>query len=265
MPTHSQALIQSLIHAPLLVTDLPEARSFDRHSLQLPSPPPDLDPHQKLGHLYEDALTAVLEASPAHELLAHSLQLHDPDQKTRGELDFLLRDLTSGRLIHLELATKFYLALESPDGLLLPGPDARDNYFRKIHRLRTHQLTLTKRYTHLLPQSYRGEPVTPEQLIYGCIFDHVQAGNPATADFIAPTCRRGRWLKLEEVNAHFPPGTKLEHIPKTLWPVPLEFLENFPLEPWQPPATIDRCTMLRVENSPLPHFVTPSGYPVHKA
>ncbi|MBG7609208.1 MAG: DUF1853 family protein [Verrucomicrobia bacterium] len=255
-------ILQSLIHSPLLLLgDLPEAPAFDQSTLTLSSSPTTLNLNQKLGHLYEDALAILLEASPTYNLLARNLQLHTPGKPTLGELDFLLRDLRSGQLIHLELATKFYLAVETPEGLTLPGPDSRDNFFSKLHRLRTHQLILTEKHRHALPAAFREETITTRHLIHGCIFDHIHSTTPACPEFVNPHRRQGRWLTITQLPQHFSPGTRFEIIPKHLWPVPLSLLANIPLEPWSAPTSLDRCTMLRIEGQTVPHVITPATYP----
>ncbi len=287
MTTTEHALFLSLVHGPLLVDDLPEAATFPYHELAIPAvsngDERNLNLNQKLGHLYESALAVLLEASPRFELLAQNLQLQKDAHTTVGELDFLLRDQSDGQLVHLELATKFYLAVRTEAGLELPGPDARDNYFRKIKRLRAHQLILADKHPDVLPGEYRDEPIVVRQLIYGCLFDQVPVGDlpdrgaaPSTEEavkssqstsleFLNPDCRRGRWLSIDQCREHFPPDTDLHVIPKTLWPVPLEFLDRIQLERWTPQAQVDRCIMLRVNDDLTPYFVTPSGYPQHHA
>ena len=263
MSSSTQPLLQSLVQGPLLIGDLPEATCFPYQDLEIPAKISQLNLQQKLGHLYEDALALLLEATPRFDLLARNLQLHSETQTTLGELDFLLCDLDRDQLIHLELATKFYLAVETPTGLALPGPDARDNYFRKLQRLRSHQLPLTEKHRNTLPEPYRQQPIGVQQLVYGCLFDHIDATKLAAPEFIHPHCRRGRWLSVDECNRHFPPATHLKIIPKALWPVPLDLIPDIPLEPWSPTSTLDRCLMLRVDNDHTPFFVTPSKYPEH--
>ncbi|HKK19700.1 MAG TPA: hypothetical protein VJ952_13555, partial [Opitutales bacterium] len=73
----SQALIESLQTAPLLVGDLPEAGRFDRRKLGSADAVIRLDARQKLGHLYESALEHLLMRSSSVELLATSLQIVD--------------------------------------------------------------------------------------------------------------------------------------------------------------------------------------------
>lgn len=264
MISTSHALFQSLVHGPLLIGDLPEAGTFPHHHLAIQADVAPLNLQQKLGYLYEDALAVLLESSPDYDLLARNLQIRSDAHTTIGELDFLLRDLGNGQLIHLELATKFYLAVKTDTGLNLPGPDARDNYFRKLQRLRDHQLTLAKKHCDSLPEDYRHEPIVTRQLIYGCLFDPVHASDPAAPEFIEPRCRRGRWLTVDECSDFFPSNSHFQIIPKHLWPVPLDLLENIPLETWSPQTPVDRCLMVRVNDEPAPWFIAPTNYPEHK-
>ncbi|MEN8862546.1 MAG: DUF1853 family protein, partial [Lentimonas sp.] len=112
MDHYETALLDSLQCTPLLVGDLPEAECFDRSLIEGSSLNAELNFNQKLGHLYEDALEILLGASNQVELLASSLQVFDPNGRTLGELDFLLRETAGGQHVHLELAVKFYLAVE---------------------------------------------------------------------------------------------------------------------------------------------------------
>ena len=258
----AELILQAICDCPILVGDCPEAESFDRADLILPANSAKLSLDQKLGHIYEDALELVLKASDRYELLEKSLQLQDGIHKTLGELDFLFRDHESGTLIHLELAVKFYLAVETSDDLLLPGPDARDNYFKKLDRLRTHQLTLAQRYREHLPSAYREEEITSQHLILGCLFDHVSATSPALPDFLNLNARRGRWLRQSEFSKHFPEKPRSEIIPKHLWPVATEQLSD--LENFDHSTALERCVLLKIEGEAMPVFLAPDHYPDHR-
>jgi len=257
----STALLQSLIEGPLLLTSLPEAHTFPHNTLTLPDVQTSLNFEQKLGHLYEDALETLLDPSSQYDLIDKSLQIRENSGRTLGELDFLVKDTLSASFIHLELAVKFYLAIESDDHFLLPGPDARDNYFRKLEKMRSHQLSLVRKYPHLLPEKFQHEEITVQQLVYGCIFDHIHANLPVETEFLHPSGRRGKWLRAQECSQYFRSDTTFEIIPKTLWPVPLHLMEHIELELWQPTDDIPRCLMIRTDTSNSPYFITPNSYP----
>ncbi len=246
--------------SPLLVGDLPNAPRFNRQSLVAPEQCVELNLEQKLGHLYEDAFAALLASSPDVELLERNLQVQRNRHSTAGELDFLVREL-NGRLTHLEIAAKFYLAVKSDNGIYFPGPDSRDNYDKKIQRLLSHQLTLTQRHKRDLPPDYREADIIVKQLIYGCLFDHITEVQPSFPEFSNPDCRRGKWLHRRELADHFPSDSQFHLIPKHLWPVPIKLLEEIPLEPWRPESTHDRCQMLRINGYLCPYFIAPDEYP----
>jgi len=207
----------------------------------------------------------VLESTPRYRILEQSLQIREKSCRTLGELDFLIRDLVSGQLIQLELAVKFYLAVKTGDSILLPGPDARDNYYRKLEKMRSHQLMLVKKFQDLLPENFRKEEITVQQMVHGCIFNHVSIGKPLETDFLNPNGRRGKWLHAEECPDYFGKNTMLEIIPKPLWPASLQIMKNLTLKPWYPNEPIDRCVMVRAVteqgNDNTPYFIAPNRYP----
>ena len=249
-----------MIDSPLLVGDLPQAAQFDRRYLFTSDQPVELNFDQKLGHLYEDALAKLLTSSPSVELAEQNLQIRTDNHITVGELDFLIRQ-ADGTLVHLELATKFYLAVQNADGISFPGPDARDNYGRKIKRLLSHQLTLVERYQSHLPPAYRDETIVVKQLIYGCLFDHISQTEQGSPQFCNPECRRGKWLRHAELANHFSNDIEFYEIPKHFWPVPLKLLENIALERWQPSEIVERCVMLLAKGKTMPYFIAPNEYP----
>ena len=243
----SEALFQSLIEQPPLLADLPEATTFPCKSLVFPGETCALNLQQKLGHLYEDALAVLLESTPRYDVLAQGLPIRQDAGHTLGELDYLLRDLVSERTIHLELAVKFYLAVETESGLRLPGPDARDHYFRKLEKMRSHQLVLldkVDKFRDLLPEPFREQEIDVQQLVHGCIFNHVQATAPVQAEFLNPNGRRGKWLHVGECAEYFGENNLLKIIPKPLWPAPMKIIAGLELEKWKPDEKMDRCVMV---------------------
>lgn len=258
----STALFRSLVEAPPLIGELPEAEVFARCSLEFPEGENPLNCEQKLGYLYEDALEVMLKSSDKHELLGRGIQIRKVAGHTLGELDFLVRDLQLNRTIHLELAVKFYLSVETENGFLLPGPDARDNYFRKLETMRSHQLLLVQKYRELLPAMFREEEIVVQQLVHGCIFEHVNTCSPVEAEFLCPNGRRGKWLHVGDCSSYFGNDVYLEIIPKPLWPAPLNILAGLELEEWTLDEDMDRCVMVRASGCEVPYFIAPNGYPL---
>ncbi|MGE9269801.1 MAG: DUF1853 family protein, partial [Verrucomicrobiales bacterium] len=262
MPSLSHVLHRSLIHAPPLIGDLPEARVFPHQTLTPPRTNPRLNSKQKLGHLMEDPLASLIESTPRFELRARNLQLQTDRHHTVGEMDFLIHDQELDELIHLEFATKFYLAIHSEEGLHFPGPDPSDNYPRKLARLRDHQLRLAETHHSLLPPEFSHETITVRQLVLGILFDSIDSQSPASPEFAHPSCRRGRWISLRECSRLHSSSDHFEWIPKPFWPVPLEFLQDHPLPRWEPPPALNRAVMIRLPHQTTPFLVLPDHGPL---
>ena len=96
----------------------------------------------RLGHYAEDLLLFWL-ASPSNiefESIAAHVALREQGI-TLGELDFLVRERSTGQLWHIELALKFYLGTADQQWL---GPNRQDSLARKLKHLCQQQLPLLK-------------------------------------------------------------------------------------------------------------------------
>lgn len=114
----------------------------------------------RLGRYAETLLETAIRQVPEMMLLAANLPLRRTNFlgngqaagiKTLGELDLVWRDLTRNRVVHWELATKFYLCAEEalPAGDLNPlrrfvGPNLADRLSDKLRHLSTCQLALSR-------------------------------------------------------------------------------------------------------------------------
>lgn len=129
---------------------LPALEALDKD----PSPLLDHLAQQKskaLGHRFEAFVAYWIEISPNFELLYRSVQLHS-DGRTLGELDFILRDKRSQKVIHLEVAVKFYMGLQplgKPENW--HGPNLKDSLAKKLNHLKTKQTQLSLQHPELLP------------------------------------------------------------------------------------------------------------------
>lgn len=93
---------------------------------------------KKLGYYYESLIEVLLLLSKK-EIIHKSYQVIE-DGVTKGELDFIYK---SDKIVHLEVACKFYLEYINDCGEVnYLGPDARDSLKKKIERLKNHQLQI---------------------------------------------------------------------------------------------------------------------------
>ncbi|MGJ8652070.1 MAG: DUF1853 family protein [Opitutaceae bacterium] len=266
MQTIQQLIRQSLLADPLLVGDLHEAAALDRSLLGRVEPEVTLNFNQKLGHLYEDALEQLLDASDSLECLASHMQIIDDSGVTLGELDFVLYDKLTEAHIHLELAVKFYLAVETSNGWEFPGPDPRDNWQRKLDRMRSHQLVLSQypESRRLLKERFQVGHVEARQLIYGCIFLPMSCEAVPLPDSISESARKGRWLYISEWDEFFPEVKEVLLVPKVLWPAELcekvrsslELIDVSQLKA----ESAGRCTMFVLQGAPEPLFLVPDDW-----
>lgn len=267
MDALTHIILDSFISSPLLLQDLPEAKSFDRSLLKLAETLPPLNLDQKLGHLYEDALKALIDASPALDCIADHVQIFDDTNRTLGELDFIVHDKDNNTDIHLELAVKFYLGVHKDGQWVFPGPNATDTLQRKINKMRTHQIPLaqTKEAKRLVQNRYGLTTLETRQLIYGCLFFPYMQDTVELPEFVNRKARRGRWLYAGQGAGFFEKMDMVYVIPKFLWPVPVSEA-TYPFYQDTSVAELismarDRCVMFTVKGDKQVYFLVPDDWP----
>ena len=155
-------------------------------------------PTARLGRYAEQLLGFYLRWRG--QLVANNLQVRDdgPARVTIGEFDFLVRrpdvNADSG-LEHWEFATKFYLlqhdqAQEGADADAFVGPNLADSLGRKMRKIMTQQLMLSR---HRAAALVLPEPVCSAQaLVRGWLFYAHDMRLPAAMGIAADHCR-GFW------------------------------------------------------------------------
>lgn len=98
-----------------------------------------------LGKRVEQFFKAAIEADENFKVVANNIQIQN-DKRTLGELDFILKDLKTFKLFHIELMYKYYVY--DP---LIPvemerwiGPNRNDTLLQKIEKVKTNQFPLLK-------------------------------------------------------------------------------------------------------------------------
>ena len=152
----------------------------------------DQDSQYRVGRYFENLVHFYLGTVRRNEIVERGLQIQD-DRRTVGELDFVYRD-DKGSLRHCETAVKFYLYVaESNDsGSQFIGPNAADNFERKMRRLFEHQLTLGQR-------SFPNV-TTREAFVKGRVFYHPLGSEPEVLpDLLAADHLKGVWIRESEL------------------------------------------------------------------
>lgn len=121
---------------------------IDRGSLIFPE-------NAVLGLQAEAIFEAYLKQSRNYKLLAANLQIHtatkpsSPNKKeTLGELDYIVQNLKTGAVVHIELACKYFLYDKNSNGTEAKkwiGPNRKDSLYEKLEKLRQKQFPLLKR------------------------------------------------------------------------------------------------------------------------
>lgn len=152
----------------------------------------DLDRQHRVGRYFENLVHFYLETVRRNEIVEHGLQIQE-EGRTVGELDFLYRDV-DGLLCHCETAVKFYLYVPESNGSgsRFIGPNAADNFERKMRRLFGHQLPLSE---NRFPDVARREA-----FVKGKVFYHPLIAPPESLpDQLASNHLRGLWIRESEL------------------------------------------------------------------
>jgi len=266
-PLHTKALLESFQTSLLLET--PEATPFDKSKLPFSEKLPQLNLSQKLGHLCEDALAHLLENSPHYDLLARNIQIQEGKHHTIGEIDYLIKDLATQDVIHLELAMKFYLAVQRTDGTwIYPGPNSTDNWPSKLARLRHHQFTLSQHPATraLFKDRFHFNNLPKVQhLICGRLFHHIAQEAPPPPEYAVSEIDWKPWLYGHEWADHLSAHQEILLIPKHLWAAHLcpELLATLPRASHTQLMKLaeQRCVMFTLTDGFHPHFLVPDLWP----
>lgn len=122
----------------------------------------DLPTNLRLGHLAEKVVSGLIKASPNYGLLLENVQVVE-DGKTIGEIDFIIEELLTKQIIHLELAYKFYLldpSISSEQMHNWIGPNRNDSLKEKLEKITTKQFPLLY---HKSTSSHLGE-IEPDKV-----------------------------------------------------------------------------------------------------
>ena len=142
---NTKTRIQSIVSATQLDVEITNVSTFDLSTLQLSTLPEfQLPTNLRLGHLVEKIVSELIKASENYKILHENVQIIQ-DKNTIGEIDFIIQNIASKQLIHLELAYKFYLfdpTISSETKQNWIGPNRKDALHEKLNKLTQKQFPL---------------------------------------------------------------------------------------------------------------------------
>lgn len=144
---------------------------------------------KRLGYRFEAFISYWLQISPNFELLAQNIQIIE-NKRTLGEVDFIIKDKHTLKVIHLEVAVKFYLGTEPfEDSFRWFGTNTQDQLGRKQQHLTNHQTQLSLKHPELLKFDIDERYC----LLKGRLF--YPFGLNAPPKTVIDNHLRGRWIK----------------------------------------------------------------------
>ena len=141
----SSARITSIRQTCVLPQSITGLATFDLTNLDVTHPTEiNLPTNLRLGHLAERVVSALIKHSSNYELLYENIQLIQ-EKETIGELDFIIKEVATARLTHLEMAYKFYLYDPNISDMEIEnwiGPNRNDSLSKKLDKLKKRQFPL---------------------------------------------------------------------------------------------------------------------------
>lgn len=176
----------------------------------------------RLGKYFEALWLAYWDAHPDWNIRLSHYPVYE-NGRTIGELDVVLEQQSQQRLLHIELAVKFFLLIpggQREQRYHWVGPGLQDSLGRKYQHMMHHQLPLGR---HSQVTSALGRPVDrSEGLLKGRFFQPYSEALPTRAP---------QWLSIAEARKE---GTNVQVQPlaRQEWLAGVSNRPWWPLQPW---------------------------------
>jgi len=199
-------------------------------------------PYFKLGHYFENLIAYWFLINPGFQILHRNLVISD-DKRTIGELDLLLREHATGKVIHVEVAVKFFLKVNVDNKGYYLGPNLNDNLDKKFDKLINKQIELSN---HILTKEKLDKlGLTVDEhwvVLKGRLYEHNQSLDKTNS-----------WLSLTEFLRYKDEANSGWIIlSKTHWLAEVENIEyNFLANEVFDKSSLDHYLLNHLENKPL--------------
>ncbi|NQY66112.1 MAG: DUF1853 family protein [Flavobacteriales bacterium] len=141
----TKSRIVSILNTKSLDQSITGLHAFDLSNLSLPT---NLDfqfpSNVRLGHIAENIVSGLIKSSSNYNVLYENTQVIE-EKNTIGEIDFIIEEVETKQVIHLELAYKFYLYDPSISSNKINnwiGPNRNDSLVEKLEKLKRKQFPL---------------------------------------------------------------------------------------------------------------------------
>lgn len=203
-PTSFRSLMGFLETPPLWVHTQFGIKQFIVPSININRLQPNEIPENlRLGHKVEYYFQDCINAQENYKLLYQNITIKK-ENRTLGEIDFLLKEVRSQRIIHVELTYKFYLIHTSFSEPIhqLVGPNKRDMFFTKMEKIRNEQFKIlhSKEGLEVLRSlDIESAEISQEACFKAQLF--FPYGEPhITIRPLNKACITGFWIRFDEFN-----------------------------------------------------------------
>ena len=142
---NTKTRILSILNASSLDSSVTGVPSFNLSQLNLDDYPDiELPTNLRLGHLTEKIVSELIKSSRNYKVIYENVQIIE-HKNTLGEIDFIIKELKTNQVIHLELAYKFYLFDPSISSVAINnwiGPNRNDSLIKKLQKIKNKQFPL---------------------------------------------------------------------------------------------------------------------------
>ncbi len=165
--------------------------------------PMEIPDNLRLGHQMEYVFQYLIANSSLYDVIYHNVLIEEGKRRI-GELDFILKNTSTGKYHHVELAYKFYIInpnISEPIYRLM-GPNKRDMFFTKMDKLKIKQLPLL--HHDNLKTCWQPLGISPKEIQQECCFKaqlFQPFGEKITIRPINMDCIAGSWVRYDDFNS----------------------------------------------------------------
>ena len=212
-----------------------------------------------LGKRVENFFLEAINTSKDYQIIANNIQISD-NYRTLGELDFILKDIETSKLLHIELMYKFYvydpeITIEMERWI---GPNRKDSLLQKVEKVKENQFPLlynpeTKEYLQSI--NIDSEDIQQEICFKASLFIPKELKS-YYFPYINIECIIGFWIHLNDLRDYNQEGFQFFSPEKQDWPIDPKYGEE-----WNNYITIySQIQDLHLRNkSPLIWIKNPDG------